>query len=158
MPSGQGVLHSLTRYFVADFGDTLSLCEPQASPRAYKYTDLRISEFAGDRGLMATFGNLISEARKAKSLSQKELALQIMKEDGSAISPQYLNDLEHDRRGAPSEQLINEFALVLEIDRDLLYYSAGEVSPDLRGLDPAEGHVQEAIAAFRRTLEKGDGS
>lgn len=90
-------------------------------------------------------------------LSQKELAAKVRKEDRSAISPQYLNDLEHDRRGAPSDQLIDEFAEVLGIDKDALYYSAGEVSPDLRGLNPENENVRQAIAAFRRTLEQRDG-
>ncbi|MDQ2987268.1 MAG: helix-turn-helix domain-containing protein [Armatimonadota bacterium] len=106
---------------------------------------------------MATFGALISERRKAMGLSQKELAAKVRKEDRSAISPQYLNDLEHDRRGAPSDQLIDEFAEVLGIDKDALYYSAGEVSPDLRGLNPENENVRNAIAAFRRNLEKENG-
>lgn len=105
---------------------------------------------------MATFGELISERRKALGLSQKELAAKVLKEDGGPISPQYLNDLERDRRGAPSDYLIEEFARVLELDKDALYYSAGEVSPDLRGLNPETEVVKRAIAAFRKTLEKGD--
>jgi transcriptional regulator with XRE-family HTH domain len=105
---------------------------------------------------MADFGDLIAEARKAKRLSQKELAIRIKKEDGSPISPQYLNDLELKRRGAPSDHLIGEFSRELEIDQDVLYYSAGEVTPDLRGLDPKDLSVKNAIAAFRRNLEKTD--
>lgn len=106
---------------------------------------------------MATFGELISERRRAKGLSQKEVAALVKKEDGTPISPQYLNDLEHDRRGAPSDHLIVEFARVLDIDKDSLYYSAGEVSPDLRGHDPEAEPVKQAIAAFRRILENSDG-
>ncbi|MCB1783974.1 MAG: helix-turn-helix transcriptional regulator [Alphaproteobacteria bacterium] len=45
-----------------------------------------------------TFGGLISETRKGKGISQKELAAKILKEDGEAIAPQYLNDIEHGRR------------------------------------------------------------
>ena len=55
---------------------------------------------------MKTFGTLISEARRAKGLSQKDLAAKVKKEDGQAISAQYLNDIEHDRRNPPSELLI----------------------------------------------------
>jgi transcriptional regulator with XRE-family HTH domain len=106
---------------------------------------------------MAKFGELISDRRRGMGLSQKELAERVKKEDGSPISPQYLNDLEHDRRGAPSEYLIDEFARVLGIEKDALYYSAGEVSPDLRGLNPENESVRQAIAAFRRTLEQKDG-
>ena len=106
---------------------------------------------------MAKFGELISERRRALGLSQKELAAKVTKENGSAISPQYLNDLERDRRGAPSDQLIEAFARELGLDKDALYYSAGEVSPDLRGLNPENEQVRQAIAAFRRTLEQKDG-
>jgi len=105
---------------------------------------------------MATFGELISDRRRALGLSQKELAAKIRKEDGSTISPQYLNDLERDRRGAPSDYLIGQFARILTMEGDELYYSAGEVSPDLRGLDPKTESVRKAIAAFRRSLENHD--
>jgi transcriptional regulator with XRE-family HTH domain len=50
---------------------------------------------------MKIFGTLISEARRSKGLSQKDLAAKVKKEDGQAISPQYLNDIEHDRRNPP---------------------------------------------------------
>ena len=43
-----------------------------------------------------SFGEVVATARKAKGLSQKELAALITKEDGEPISPQYLNDLERD--------------------------------------------------------------
>lgn len=104
---------------------------------------------------MATFGEQISEGRKKKGWSQKELAAKVLKEDGTAISPQYLNDIERDRRGAPSDQLILAFAEVLGLEKDLLFYSAGEVSPDLRDRDSEQ--VKAAILAFRQTLEKSDG-
>ena len=60
---------------------------------------------------MKTFGTILSEARKAKGISQKELAAKVRKDDGQAISPQYLNDIEHDRRNPPSEFLIGNSAL-----------------------------------------------
>jgi transcriptional regulator with XRE-family HTH domain len=41
---------------------------------------------------LKTFGRIIAEARKALVISQKDLAARINKEDGEAISPQYLND------------------------------------------------------------------
>lgn len=104
---------------------------------------------------MPNFSQLISEKRKALGLSQKEVATRVLKEDASAISPQYLNDLEHDRRGAPSDHLIKELARVLEIDEDVLFYAAGELSPDLRQIDRDEKTVGEAIRAFRRKLGSG---
>lgn len=47
---------------------------------------------------METFGKIVSAARKELGISQKDLAAKIVKEDGETISPQYLNDIEHDRR------------------------------------------------------------
>jgi len=55
---------------------------------------------------MKTFGTIIAEARRPKGLSQRELAAKVKKEDGQAISAQYLNDIEHDRRNPPNEYLI----------------------------------------------------
>ncbi|HZH98581.1 MAG TPA: helix-turn-helix transcriptional regulator [Fimbriimonadaceae bacterium] len=101
---------------------------------------------------MASFGELIAEGRKKLGLSQKELAGRVKKEDGTPISPQYLNDLELRRRAAPSDHIIDEFARELSIDRDILYFSAGEVSPDLRDLDPRDDEVRKAITAFRRNV------
>ena len=45
-----------------------------------------------------TFGGAVASARKALGLSQKELASRVLKEGGTSITPQYLNDIEHDRR------------------------------------------------------------
>ena len=49
-----------------------------------------------------TFGGAISEARKAKGWALKDLASRVLREDEEAISPQYLNDIEHDRRSPSS--------------------------------------------------------
>ncbi|MFZ3327760.1 MAG: hypothetical protein WA231_18585, partial [Methylocella sp.] len=35
---------------------------------------------------------------KAKGWALKDLASRVLREDAEAISPQYLNDIEHDRR------------------------------------------------------------
>ena len=60
-----------------------------------------------------TFGQYIADARKRAGLSQKDLAAKLQKEDGDSISPQYLNDIEHDRRNAPSEHLLDQLADLL---------------------------------------------
>ena len=57
-----------------------------------------------------TFGRAIAKARKKKGLSQKELAALIEREAGAPISPQYLNDIEHDRRSPSSDHLVSQFA------------------------------------------------
>ena len=76
-----------------------------------------------------------------------------MKEDGSPISPQYLNDIERDRRNPPSEYLIGEFAQALRLDAEVLHYAAGQMPPELRdGYRPED--VKRAFAAFRKALEQ----
>jgi transcriptional regulator with XRE-family HTH domain len=102
-----------------------------------------------------TFGRAISEARKTLELSQKQLALQINKEDGEPISPQYLNDIERDRRNAPSAHLILEFARELKLDPDYLFALAQAWPRDIaeRMSKSSPEAVQKAFVAFRRTLK-----
>ena len=47
-----------------------------------------------------SFGAYFSQCKKMIGLSQKDLA-QNIKYDGLPISPQYLNDIERDRRNRP---------------------------------------------------------
>ncbi len=106
---------------------------------------------------MSSFGEIISEKRKEAGFSQKELAAQIIKEDGQAISPQYLNDLEHNRRNPPSSHLIEQFAAILKIEAVILYHCAGELPPDLKCTPAEEETVIKAYQAFRRVIEsKGE--
>lgn len=99
-----------------------------------------------------TFGQLIATARKKKGLSQKELAGKIKKEGGEPITPQYLNDIEHDRRKPGSSQLIGEFSRVLGLEKYMLYFLAGQVPDDIRSRSVDLDKVSEAFAVFRRTL------
>ncbi len=104
---------------------------------------------------MKTFGNIISEARRAIGLSQKELAAKLKKEDGSQISPQYLNDIEHDRRNPPSEFLIVQMAAVLGLSKDMLCLAAGTIPDDLKKLATTQPQkMEEAFKAFRRAVKK----
>ncbi len=100
-----------------------------------------------------SFGHVISEARKKTGLSQKELALKIKKEDGKPISPQYLNDIEHDRRSPSSDHLIRQFSEALDIPIEILYYRVGQIPEDVRGEDVNRDRVVRAYKAFRRTLK-----
>lgn len=96
-----------------------------------------------------TFGGAVSRARKGKGLSQRELAARIRREDGAAISPQYLSDIEHDRRNPSSDHLVRQFATVLEIDADYLYYLANRIPEDIRNSSLSEEKVSELMVAFR---------
>lgn len=99
-----------------------------------------------------TFGSAISEARKAKGWALKDLAARVLREDDDPISPQYLNDIEHDRRSPSSDRMVQQFANALGIDRDWLYYLAGRFPKDVREKDVSQKQVSEAMVAFRRKL------
>jgi transcriptional regulator with XRE-family HTH domain len=105
-----------------------------------------------------TFGQLISEARKAKKMSQRDLAALIEKESGDrGISPAYLNDIEHDRRSPSDEFLVRQFADALGIDaRYLLLIATKQLPEDLarraQGSDAAS--YNKALLAFRKALDK----
>jgi transcriptional regulator with XRE-family HTH domain len=104
---------------------------------------------------MNTFGTIISAARRAEGLSQKELAAKIKKEDGQVISAQYLNDIEHDRRNPPSEFLIVQFAALLKLDKDVLILAAGMIPQDLQKLAATQPQkMEEAFKAFRKAMKK----
>lgn len=102
-----------------------------------------------------TFGTAVSEARKALGFSQKQLASQIHKDDGEPISPQYLNDIERDRRNAPSQHLILEIARLTKINADYLFALAQawpkDIAEKMSKSSPEE--VEKAFVAFRRTLK-----
>lgn len=102
----------------------------------------------------SSFGQTIAEARKNANLSQKELAALIYKEDGQAISPQYLNDIERDRRNPPSDFLIEQFAEVLKVDVARLYYRAKKIPSDLKMSEENEQNFVAIFKAFRRNPKK----
>jgi transcriptional regulator with XRE-family HTH domain len=102
-----------------------------------------------------TFGLAISKARKTLGLSQKELAARVMKEEGGgSISPQYLNDIEHDRRSPSSGHLIRQFSGILNIPEEYLYALAGRLPDDLRPDTSDPEKVVAAFMSFRRTLKE----
>ena len=105
---------------------------------------------------MSSFGAAIASARKAKGWNQKELATKILKEeDEQPITPQYLNDIEHNRRSPTSDFLIRQFARVLGIDADALYGLSGLLPEPERKLvkKSTATDVSLAFQAFRRTLK-----
>ena len=98
-----------------------------------------------------TFGSYISEQRRARGLSQKQLAERIQREEGGSISPQYLNDIEHNRRSPSSDHMINEFARVLQLSANYLFYLAGRVPAAARHRDATPRDVDQWVQAFRRS-------
>ena len=102
---------------------------------------------------LATFGKVVSEARKSKEINQKQLAERIKREDGAPISPQYLNDIEHDRR-TPSTEVILQLAEILALDADYLHFLAKKWPEDLAASELKPAQVQKLMVAFRRSISK----
>jgi transcriptional regulator with XRE-family HTH domain len=100
-----------------------------------------------------TLGKTISEKRRQKQLSQKQLADRTLREDGQPISPQFLNDIERDRR-RPGPFILNALAKNLELDPDELHFLAGQVPPDMVAGSTDDNRLKEVMQAFRRTYKK----
>ncbi|HCM41623.1 MAG: XRE family transcriptional regulator [Bdellovibrionales bacterium GWB1_52_6] len=104
-----------------------------------------------------TFGSVIAEARKGVGLSQKQLAERILREDGEPISPQYLNDIERDRRSPSSDHMVKEFAKALKLDADYLHYLNGRFPEPERRERMTPEQFEKAMVAFRKTETKSGG-
>ncbi|MCP1542433.1 helix-turn-helix domain-containing protein [Methylorubrum extorquens] len=114
-----------------------------------------ISIFVNDgTGSMAgpTFGSYIVSQRKAKGISQKDLAARIQREeDGKPISAQYLNDIERDRRNPTSDHIINQFAAALDAPPEYLFYLAGTLPQYARDAGVSPEQATRIISAFRKS-------
>ncbi len=100
-----------------------------------------------------TLGGAIAAKRKELGLSQKELATKILREDQEAISAQYLNDIERDRRSPSSDHMISQFASVLGLDADYLHYLNGRFPEHERSQRLSPEKFKEGMVAFRRKTE-----
>lgn len=111
-----------------------------------------IEEYPGE-----PFGTLIRRARHARHLRLADVAQQIFKADGQAISLPYMSDLEH-HRCAPSPAFISQFAEVLHIPEEVLYFSLGRLPPDLFQRKLAPERIVQAFQVFRTALASSDES
>lgn len=108
--------------------------------------------------MTSSIGRQIALGRKNLRQTQKQLAGQILKADGTSISPQYLNDLELDKRGAPPNYLLDRLSEALGLPHEYLRFVAGRLPADLaenyhREHDPET--VKDAYRAFRKALAEG---
>lgn len=99
-----------------------------------------------------TFGEVIATERKRKAWSLRELADRVPSEKGSSVSPQYLNDIEHNRR-IPAELVIAGLAKALGIGKDYLFHLAGKLPPDIATRTASPAAIEAAYKAFRRNLK-----
>lgn len=101
-----------------------------------------------------SLGETITEARKRLGLSQKDLARSVRKTAGGSITPQYLNDIEHNRRTPSSPEIIEQLAKTLKVDSEVLYYKAGTLPRHLKKRSVRPDRIVAAFGAFRKELEK----
>src|SRR6266851_3071841 len=102
---------------------------------------------------MKTFGQVIVEARKKAGLTQKEVAERLRRADDRTVLPPYLNDLEHDRRYPPENEVIEQLAKILKLSPDVLYFYAKRVPADVRR-DADDTEVEAAYRAFRQVIDE----
>ena len=100
-----------------------------------------------------SFGETIRNRRKQLTISQKELAARVMKDDGTPISPQYLNDIEQGKRNPDSDAMIENFADALDLKREVLYFWARKLPADLAKLTTQPEKIVQAYTAFRKALK-----
>lgn len=100
-----------------------------------------------------SFGRFIANARKKLNMTQKELSTKIMREDGNPISPQYLNDIERDRRRPSSDHMIQQFAQVVELNADYLHYLNGRFPEQERQQELTEEQFNTRMLAFRKSQD-----
>src|SRR6266851_4578768 len=102
------------------------------------------------------FGDTIREARQRLKLSLKAVGDKLRKEDGTNVSPQYLNDLEHGRRNPPDENLITQMAKVFALDAEKLLALAGKEPVEVQEyLEEAPEERGSIGRLFRKAREKG---
>ena len=78
---------------------------------------------------MKTFGTIITENRKKKGVSQRQLAKRV------SIAPSYLNEIEKGERGIPSNGIVKKLARELEVPVEAFYDVAAretlQLPPDM---------------------------
>ena len=90
-----------------------------------------------------TFGPMIRELRRARELTQREVAAQ------AGVNFTYISKMENDRlERTPSSGLIRRLATILETDPDALLIAAGKFEP--RSLQSLIAEIPEVAILLRR--------
>jgi transcriptional regulator with XRE-family HTH domain len=98
-------------------------------------------------------GDAIHQARQARKLTLRQLAEQVTKDDGTPISPQYLNDIELHHR-VPTPHVLRECARVLELDADTLLAIAGAADVVVREYLASHTEQTEAVIRLFRAAQR----
>ena len=93
-----------------------------------------------------TFGEWVAARRQEIGWKQKDLAEQV------GLSPQYVSDIEHDRR-VPPAATVERMADALAVPRSVALFRCGLVWPDLLALDRPDEAVATSLVRAREILE-----
>lgn len=100
-------------------------------------------------------GDIINRERRQRRLSLRQLVEKVKKEDGGSITPQYLNDIEFNRR-TPSPHVLRELARELGQDPDLFLMLAGAGTEVVREyLKEYPQEQEDVIQLFRAAQKRG---
>lgn len=77
------------------------------------------------------FGSFLRAAREAKKLTQQDLA------KACGLKPAQIEALENKTAFPPSDRMIMQMTMFLEVDPDLGFVAAGRLPPDMRCRLPA---------------------
>jgi transcriptional regulator with XRE-family HTH domain len=98
-------------------------------------------------------GEVINRARRARKLTLRQLGEQVTKDNGTHISPQYLNDIELHHR-VPTPHVLRELARVLELDYDTVLALAGSADVVVREYLEVHPQQTEAIIKLFRAAQR----
>ena len=105
--------------------------------------------------MVPRLGEVIHQARQFRKVTLRQLSEQVTKDDGTPISPQYLNDIELHHR-VPTPHMLREFARVLALDAGTLLAIAGAAHVVVR--EYVASHPEQAqgiIRLFRAAQQHG---
>lgn len=88
-------------------------------------------------------GDVIVEARRARNMTQMELASLV------GITRGYMCDIEKGRRVPSVDHTIKKFAEVLGINNDYLHYLANSFPKDIREADLSEEDIKRLMSVLR---------
>jgi transcriptional regulator with XRE-family HTH domain len=102
--------------------------------------------------MLLRLGEVVKHARHARRLTLRHLADQVMKEDGTPISPQYLFDIEVHHR-VPAPHVLHGLAHVLELDYDTLLALAGAADVVVREYLQTHPEAEAAVIKLFRAAQ-----
>ena len=103
--------------------------------------------------MQQSLGDLINQERRKRKLSLRQLVERVKKEDGSSITPQYLNDIEFNRR-IPSPYVLRELARELDQDPDMFFALAGAEAEVMREYLKEHPQQQGELIQLLRAAQK----